>query len=86
MAEYNWLKHVCLLVFIQHKYEVIRSELSLFMYLFVSSNKEDTVSTSLPFLSFLPPSLFFSLFLHSSLALFFTLFLRGEEDKNSLIV
>lgn len=34
MAEYNWLKHVCLLVCTQHKYEVIRSELSLFVCFF----------------------------------------------------
>lgn len=76
MARYNWLRHVCLLVFTQHKYGVIRSELSLFIYLFLLIKKKQCLSTSLPFLSFLPPSLSFSLFLHSSLALFFTLFLR----------
>lgn len=60
--------------------------LYLFVCLFLLIKKKRCLSTSLPFLSFLPPSLSFSLFLHSSLALFFTLFLRGEEDKNSFIV
>lgn len=83
MAEYNWLKHVCLLVFTQHKYEVIRSELSLFICLFVSSNKEETVPIYFPPFSLIPSSLPFLLSLPSFQlgSLFYFVFKRrgGQE-------
>lgn len=77
MAEYNWLKHACLLVFSQHKYEVIRSKLS-----------GGTVPVYFPPFSLLPSSLPFLLSLPSFQlgSLFYYVFKKrgGQEHFHCL--